>query len=212
MINGYYANDVLVMTTVAISKLLDVQNAVAKDGYKLVIYDAYRPSKAVNDFVIWAQDLNNTMNKPIYYPDVPKNQIIPEGYVSNKSSHSRGSTVDLTLIPLDRELNTNPTLLYREIKDGRVMPFYNDSSLDMGSSFDLFDPTSWPTDRNIGKEQYNRRMYLQQKMEENGFVSYPYEWWHFTLSNEPFPDTYFDFDICSDYNSTFSTVEDGIIP
>jgi zinc D-Ala-D-Ala dipeptidase len=195
VVDGYLTNQVLILTKAAANQLFAVQNDVLSDGYSLVVYDAYRPVKAVKDFVTWAQNLNATQTKYIYYPYVDKQDIIPDGFVANKSAHSRGSTIDLTLIELGERFSENPILSHRQLNDGRKVPYYNDSTIDMGSSFDLFDNVSLYTNQQINATQYEMRMYLQDKMIQYGFMPYLEEWWHFTLKNEPFPNTYFDFDI-----------------
>ena len=170
-INGY-EDPIAVTTKKCAEQLIKVNNFLNKNGLGLKIYDAYRPKSAVEHFVIWAKDINNTKMKDIFYPNVDKSVLFDKGYIAFKSSHSRGSTIDLTLINLKTK-----------------------EELDMGGSFDLFDESSHFDYKNLTNEQLNNRKLLQNTMMENGFVPLKEEWWHFTLKNEPYPDTYFDFKI-----------------
>ncbi|MEM1155337.1 MAG: M15 family metallopeptidase [Pseudomonadota bacterium] len=163
-----------VSTTQAALALIQVQEDLAQFDLGLKVFDAYRPQRAVDEFVQWAEDLEDVQTKAAYYPDVQKSQLIPEGYIAARSSHSRGSTVDLTLI---------------STRDGENTP------LDMGSPFDYFGPESWPDYPDLSAEQRANRMLLQSVMKRHGFASYAQEWWHFTLQAEPFPQRYFDFPI-----------------
>lgn len=141
-------------------------------GYGLKIYDAYRPQSAVDHFVQWAEDLGDTRMKASFYPDVDKKDLFAKGYIAARSGHSRGSTVDLTLI---------------DLKTGE--------DVDMGGSFDWFGELSHPSFRKITDEQYRNRMFLRDGMMKHGFVPIEEEWWHFTLKDEPYPDTYFTFPV-----------------
>jgi D-alanyl-D-alanine dipeptidase len=145
-------------------------------GYRLKVFDAYRPERAVKHFVLWGIEDQDIRMKPYFYPGLEKQELFEKGYIAKRSSHSRGSTIDLTLL----DMNTG-------------------KELDMGSPFDLFDVVSHPDNRDISDEQYKNRMILQQSMRRNGFCPIDCEWWHFTLDNEPHPDTYFDFPVSSGY-------------
>ena len=145
-------------------------------GYRLKVFDAYRPSRAVKHFVFWGIEDQDVRMKPYFYPELEKQELFSRGYVASKSSHSRGSTVDLTLL----DMNTG-------------------KELDMGSPFDLFSEVSHPDYRGITQAQYENRMLLQRAMLRNGFEPIDCEWWHFTLEQEPYPDTYFDFPVSSQY-------------
>ena len=192
---GYLANDVLILTHQAAKQLLKVQEEFMREGYMLVVYDAYRPKKAVQDFIAWGKDADDTRMKEKFYPYLEKKNICSSGYLATtRSAHSRGSSVDISLLPLNRRLY-HPVLRHRRLSNGKTIPFYDDGTLDMGSSVDLFDVVSWSTNENISPFQYKNRIYLQNKMIKFGFDIYEKEWWHFTLTNEPFPDTYFDFDV-----------------
>ena len=145
-------------------------------GYRLKIFDAYRPARAVKHFVFWGLEDQDLRMKPYFYPDLDKESLFAEGYIAKQSGHSRGSAVDLTLL---------------DMKTGK--------EVDMGSPFDLFSPISHPDCREITDEQYENRMFLQQAMVRNGFQPIDCEWWHFSLINEPYPDTYFNFPVSSAY-------------
>lgn len=170
-IDGYQKNCVITTKQTA-EALKKIQSILKKEGLSLKVFDAYRPQKAVNHFVRWAKVLNDTLMKKEYYPKVPKSQLFQLGFIASKSGHSRGSTVDLTLIHLKTE-----------------------KELDMGSSYDFFGEESHPFYKKITIKQQENRLYLRKIMIENGFKPYDNEWWHFTLKNEPFPDTYFNFPI-----------------
>lgn len=172
-IAGYEASRVI-LTEAAATALAGVQRDLATFGLGLLVYDAYRPTRAVADFVAWAQDPTDTEMKARYYPDVDKEDLIPGGYIAPRSSHSRGSTVDVTLV----SRGAGPA-----------------TALDMGTGFDLFSPRSWPTSTAVSPSARAHRLLLQTMMAKHGFVPYPQEWWHFTLRDEPFPDTYFDFPV-----------------
>ena len=193
-INGYHSN-VLILTQPTVTQLLKAQEEFIEDGYTLVVYDGYRPQKSVQYFTTWGKDVHDTKMKEIFYPYIDKRDIAPSGYLaSSRSPHTRGSTIDITLLSLNESLHS-PILQHRKLNTGRTIPFYNDGTIDMGSSFDLFDPVSWHTNKEISSAQYEMRMYLQKKMIKFGFKPYEKEWWHFQLKNEPFPNTYFNFDV-----------------
>ena len=174
-IDGYEA-PVALLTKEAARALKTVANQANVMGYRLKVFDAYRPASAVRHFVLWGiEDLDQRM-KPFFYPDLEKQALFAEGYIAKRSSHSRGSTIDLTLL---------------DMKTGK--------ELDMGSPFDFFSEVSHPDYRGITEEQYRNRMLLQRVMVRNGFVPLDCEWWHFTLKDEPYPDTYFDFPVSSAY-------------
>ena len=169
-----YEMPVALLTREAATALKAVSDDLLKSGYRLKIFDAYRPQKAVDHFVRWAKDLNDTRMKKYFYPELDKSVIIPKGYVLEHSGHSRGSTVDLTLF---------------DMKSAK--------ELDMGGPFDYFGELSHPDYRKITEKQYNNRMILRSAMTKHGFLPVDVEWWHFTLENEPFPDTYFTFPVIS---------------
>ena len=170
-INGYEAN-VCIISQKAVTALKLVQDELLSYGLSIKIFDAYRPQQAVDHFVRWARVLKDTVNKKKFYPDVAKRDLFNEGYIASKSGHTRGSTVDMTLV---------------DVKTGK--------ELDMGSDWDFFGPISWVEEKEITTQQRANRMLLQTIMLKHGFRHYPKEWWHFTLHNEPFPDTYFNFPV-----------------
>ncbi len=170
-INGYLKPR-CILTRDATDQLKKVQIELRKSGLGLKIFDAYRPQKAVDHFVLWAKDHNDIKMKTEFYPNVKKENLFKEGYIASKSSHSRGSTVDLTIISLKTH-----------------------KALDMGSNYDFFGPASWLNYPDITPLQRSNRNLLRSLMTKYGFNPYPQEWWHFTLKNEPFPDTYFDFPV-----------------
>jgi D-alanyl-D-alanine dipeptidase len=170
-----YPGDRCILTAEAAEALRQVRDDLRPFGFGLKIFDAYRPQRAVQHFVRWARDLSDTRMKQAYYPQVAKKDLFRLGYIASRSSHSRGSTVDLTIVVL---------------QDGRV-----GEELDMGTGFDLFSTASWPDSKAVTAEQRAHRLLLRSLMVRHGFVPYDKEWWHFTLSPEPFPETYFDFPV-----------------
>ena len=182
----------------AAESIAKVQEKVAKDGFNLVIYDTYRPIKAVESFVDWAGNSSNDADaKRDFYPYIDRSKSLEKGYMSNRSAHSRGSTVDLTLIEKSTILKPHHEIapIERELPDGRIFHFLDDGTLDMGSHFDLFDKASWLKDSLFSGEFLERRQYIQNIMKEHGFDDYRKEWWHYCLDNEPYPETRFDFDV-----------------
>ena len=172
-IDGYELPLAFITKKTAIA-LKNVSEQIRKQGLRFKIYDAYRPQKAVDHFLRWASDINDIRMKESFYPEVDKKDLFEAGYIAARSAHSRGSTVDLTL--------------------------FSDQGydLDMGSPFDYFGGISHPDYQDISEKQHENRMLLRDLMVKNGFIPYEKEWWHFTLADEPFPDTYFDFSISED--------------
>ena len=165
-----YEDPIALLTKDAARALKAVSNQANVMGWRLKVFDAYRPARAVRHFILWGiEDLDQRM-KPFFYPELEKQDLFRLGYIANKSSHSRGSTIDLTLL---------------DMATGK--------ELDMGSPFDYFSERSHPDSRAVTDEQYANRMRLQKLMTDNGFLPIDCEWWHFTLADEPFPDTYFEF-------------------
>jgi len=186
-----YEEPVVLLTRQAADSLRAVSDDLMKQGYRLKVYDAYRPQKGVDNFVRWAADISDTLMKPYFYPDLDKSVLFDQEYIMEKSGHTRGSTVDLTLFDMATE-----------------------KEVDMGGTFDWFGPESHPdfcgnpetgeytgnnskspTGRSITAEQFHNRMILREAMLRHGFKALDSEWWHFTLKNEPFPDTYFTFPV-----------------
>ena len=171
-----YEEPCALLTKEAARALKAVSNEVFVQGYRLKVFDAYRPACAVKSFVLWGIEDQDIRMKPYFYPDLEKQELFAKGYIAKQSSHSRGSAVDLTLL---------------DMKTGK--------EVDMGSPFDLFSEVSHPDCREITEEQYENRMLLQNVMVHNGFEPIFCEWWHFSLKNEPYPDTYFTFPVSSEY-------------
>ena len=171
-----YEEPCAVLTKEAARALKSVSSELNVMGYRLKVFDAYRPVIAVKHFVMWGIEDTDIRMKPFFYPDLEKEELFLKGYIATRSSHSRGSTVDLTLL---------------DMKTGK--------EVDMGSPFDMFSEVSHPDYKGITKEQYDNRMLLQSVMMRNGFEPFDTEWWHFTLRDEPFPDTYFEFPVSSAY-------------
>ncbi len=178
-----YLEPVAILTRQAADSLKAVSDDLMKQGYRLKIFDAYRPQRAVDFFMAWAKDIDDVRMKQYFYPELDKSVIVPQEYVAEKSGHTRGSTVDLTLFDMKLE-----------------------KEVDMGCTFDYFGLASHPSvlpGQEIGaykpitQEQYDNRMILQKAMLRHGFKLYDYEWWHFTLKDEPFPDTYFNFPVAT---------------
>ncbi|MCR5109275.1 MAG: haloacid dehalogenase-like hydrolase, partial [Lachnospiraceae bacterium] len=169
-----YEEPVALLTKEAATALKEVSDDLKEQGYRLKIFDAYRPQMAVDHFVNWAKDTEDVRMKEYFYPELEKADLFPQGYIMEKSGHSRGSTVDLTLFDMQTE-----------------------KEVDMGGTFDYFGELSHPDYKGITDEQYENRMILHDAMTEHGFDPYAEEWWHFTLKDEPYPDTYFTFPVSS---------------
>ena len=151
-------------------------NELCAQGYRLKVFDAYRPACAVKHFQLWGMEDLDLRMKQFFYPEIEKQDLFKKGYIAARSSHTRGSTVDLTLL---------------DMQTGK--------EVDMGGPFDFFGERSHPDFKGVTDEQYQNRMFLQNAMSRNGFVPLDCEWWHFTLKDEPYPDTYFDFPVSSAY-------------
>lgn len=170
-IDGYEANK-LILTEKAVMALKKVEAELNKEGLGLKVFDAYRPQRAVNHFKRWAKDIKDTLMRREFYPQVDKRDLFKKGFIASRSGHSRGSTIDLTII----HLNTK-------------------EELDMGAPFDFFGEESAYGYVHLTTQQRNNRLKLRKIMEKHGFRAYEKEWWHYTLSDEPFKDKYFDFPI-----------------
>ena len=170
-IDGYKKNTVIISNAAA-KALKKVQAELIQMGLSLKVYDAYRPQQSVDHFVRWAKKLNDTLMKQSFYPTVRKSDLFKLGFIASKSGHTRGSSVDLSIV----EIKTN-------------------KEIDMGSSYDFFGATSYSLYKKLSSRQEKNRMFLRNIMIKNGFNPYDKEWWHYTLVDEPFPNTYFNFDI-----------------
>ena len=167
-----YEEPVALITRQAAEALKAVNRELMAQGYRIKVYDTYRPQRAVSHFVRWAKAISDTLTKQSFYPEVDKRLLFKLGFIASKSGHSRGSTIDLTLV---------------HTQSGK--------EVDMGGVFDYFGQLSHPSYQQITKEQKANRMLLRRVMMKHGFVPLSTEWWHFTLKNEPYPDTYFDFPV-----------------
>jgi D-alanyl-D-alanine dipeptidase len=193
-VNGYGAARCLV-TRRAAAALSRVERALEPSGYRLQVYDCYRPKRAVDDFVAWSRSPPKGALTPEHNPAVPKGELFKRGYIAAHSAHSRGSTVDVTLVSLASELTGG----LREASTGRDCrdvqgPLAPDGTVNMGTTFDCFDERAHP-DAAVPAEARQNRERLRTAMERGGFVGHPKEWWHFTLAKEPFPTTEFDLEI-----------------
>jgi D-alanyl-D-alanine dipeptidase len=190
-----YSQPICVLTRPAADALHRIQQSLVRQGYSLKVYDCYRPQRAVNAFVKWAESPDRVMKRE-FYPEVDKSRLFVDGYIARRSGHSRGSTVDLTIV----KLPAPPTRAYRP-GEPLVSCFapraqrFPDTSIDMGTGFDCFDPRSHTLDPRIGGVQHADRLLLKRTMENAGFIGIPEEWWHFTYRDEPYPDTYFNFPV-----------------
>lgn len=168
-----YQEPIALLTKEAALALKKVSDEAISLGYRLKVFDCYRPQMAVDHFIRWSKELDNTITKDYFYPDLDKDKLFELGFVAKKSSHSRGSTVDLTLFDMKTQ------------KD-----------IDVGGTFDYFGELSWSDyTRTLTEKQINNRKLLKDLMTKHGFVPLKEEWWHFTLENEPYPDTYFSFPV-----------------
>ena len=173
-VNGYEKSR-CILTKEAAAALKRVQDELVRHQLGLKVFDAYRPQRAVNHFVRWSQDETDQQTKEMFYPHVAKRDLFREGYIAARSSHSRGSTLDLTIV---------------SIGEGDA-----NNELDMGTPFDFFGQESWIDSAKLNPQQRANRLLLRELMTKHGFRPYDKEWWHFTLIDEPFPDTYFDFPV-----------------
>lgn len=193
LIPGYLENKVILTGQAALS-LAKAQKYFIHEGYSLVVYDGYRPQKAVDYFVAWSMDKDDQIKKPEYYPDIDKAKVFELGYIAKKSGHSRGSTVDLTIIKLGQNLK-DIELKQKTLQNGQNILFLDDGSVDMGTGFDFLSTASHHDSELVDADAIEARNYLRFVMNRYGFKEYSKEWWHYTLADEPFPDTYFDFDV-----------------
>lgn len=170
-VKGYHVNRVVIHEKAA-EAVKKAQNLFLKDGFCILAYDAYRPARAVKDFLKWMEEPEDNRRKALHYPNIEKKDMLALGYVAEKSGHSRGSTIDLTLVNAE-----------------------TGEEVDMGGIFDLMDEKSHTLSKQITDQQRKNRLYLRKVMLESGFTDFDCEWWHFRLIDEVFPDTYFDFPI-----------------
>ncbi|WP_371672860.1 M15 family metallopeptidase [Streptomyces sp. NBC_00289] len=193
-----YLQPLCILTRPAAEALHQAQVKLLREGYSLKVYDCYRPQRAVNHFVRWAEDLDDQVMKSEFYPNVDKTRLFEDGYIAEKSGHSRGSTMDLTIV----RLPARPTRPYHPGEP--LVPCYAsqdqrfpDNSVDMGTGFDCFDTLAHTLDPRVEGRQRDNRLLLKSTLEDLGFVNLAEEWWHYTFKPEPYPDTYFDFPVSS---------------
>ncbi len=195
-VDGYEAPKCY-LTREAAEALSRVQADLKPFGFGIKIYDCYRPQQAVDHFVRWAKELENTATKTEFYPTVDKKNLFRDGYIAARSSHSRGSTVDLTIVELPPA--EQPEFVLGETEQSECFlpqdERFPDNSIDMGTGFDCFHELSHPENPDVREKQRLNRLLLKTLMEKHGFTYYDKEWWHFTMEDEPFPDTYFNFKI-----------------
>ena len=181
-----YEEPCAILSKEAAAALKEASDEAVRRGYRLKIYDAYRPQRAVAHFMRWAKDTSDTRMKQYFYPDLDKSVLFAQGYIAERSGHSRGSTVDLTLF---------------DMKSGK--------ELDMGGTFDWFGKESHPDWRGVTDKQFANRMILREIMTAHGFKPIDEEWWHFTLKDEPYPETYFDFPVAGTLRPAASSQSDN---
>jgi D-alanyl-D-alanine dipeptidase len=194
-INGY-ERGTCILTKQAAAALSAIQKKLRSQSLSLKVYDCYRPTRAVADFVAWSRNPRQMAMKQPFYPNINKADLFKLGYIALQSGHSRGSTVDLTIVAL-------PPKKQLPYKKGVFLPAcdsvdqiqHYDNTINMGSGYDCLDPISHITNRKMSRAAYHHRLFLREKMIENGFKPYDDEWWHFTLENEPYPNTYFNFPV-----------------
>lgn len=191
-----YRSPTCILTRAAAEGLRRAQQEFVERGYTLKVYDCYRPQRAVDEFVAWAENLADQRMKAEFYPRVDKSTLFADGYIAEKSGHSRGSTVDLTLVALPAAAEPSylpgQPLVDCAAPEGIRFP---DNSIDMGTGFDCFDTLAHTLDPRIEGDELKNRLLLKEGLEHQGFVNYDQEWWHFTYRPEPYPDTYFDFPV-----------------
>ncbi|MEU3621739.1 M15 family metallopeptidase [Amycolatopsis coloradensis] len=189
-----YVQPLCLLTRQAAEGLRTAQRRLLRQGYTLKVYDCYRPQRAVDHFVRWAKDLADEEMKAEFYPNVAKDRLFADGYIAEKSGHSRGSTVDLTIVKL-------PPRPQRPYRPGEALTpcfaasRFPDNMVDMGTGYDCFDTLSHTDDPRITGEARANRQLLKSTLAAAGFRNLPQEWWHYTLNQEPFPGTYFDFPV-----------------
>lgn len=194
-IQGYFASE-CILSAQAAQSLHAVQSELKQSGLSLKVFDCYRPQMAVNDFIAWSKNPKDQQMKTEFYPRVNKKDFFKLGYVMAHSGHSRGSTVDLTIIAMPvRESSAYHPGQKLFSCYGPYQQRFHDNSIEMGTGYDCMDVLSHGDNHAINMIAYHNRILLKDIMTKYGFVPYPEEWWHFTLKTEPFPMTYFNFPI-----------------
>ena len=180
-----YERATCILSEPAAAALAKVQREAQANGLTLQIFDCFRPQRAVDDFVRWARDPADLKRMATYYPRVPKRELFERGYIAENSGHSRGSTVDLTLVVID------PARAAGVLQGNLAL----EGEVDMGSPFDLFDPLSHTANPDMPEHVRHNRAWFAALMDRHGFSNLPEEWWHYTLRDEPYPQTFFDFPV-----------------
>lgn len=189
-----YQSPKCILTKEAADALKKVQDELGSSSLSLKVYDCYRPQRAVDHFVKWAKDISDTRMKKEFYPVIEKKNLFRDGYIAYQSSHSRGSAVDVTIVPIPVPEQED----YFQGQKLRECYFpseqrFKDNGVDMGTGFDCFHELAHTANNRLLPKQRANRLLLKTVMEKHGFTNYEKEWWHFTLKAEPFPDTYFNF-------------------
>jgi len=194
-VDGYLA-PMCILTRPTADALRRAQGEFLEQGYTLKVYDCYRPQRAVDDFVAWAENLADQRMKAEFYPRVDKTQLFDDGYIAGKSGHTRGSTMDLTLVALPAE-ESAPYVPDQPLIDCTAPQAerFPDNSIDMGTGYDCFDTLAHTLDPRVEGDQLKNRLLLRDGLEKQGLVNYENEWWHYTLDPEVYPDSYFDFPV-----------------
>lgn len=195
VVRGYKASK-CILSKPAADALIRVQKEARALQMTVKVYDCYRPQQAVDHFVEWASDVADTKMKKEFYPYVDKKNLFRDGYIARRSGHSRGSTLDLTLVslpPKSQPVYRDGDPLVECVRN--VAERYADNSIDMGTGYDCFDVRSHTAAINVSAEAKRNRSLLKSMMEKAGFKNLPEEWWHYTLVNEPYPETYFNFPV-----------------
>jgi zinc D-Ala-D-Ala dipeptidase len=194
-VDGYEANE-CILTERAADALKRAQIELAGKNLSLIVWDCYRPTRAVRDFINWSRSQHRSLMKDEFFPNTNKDKLFERGYLSSHSAHSRGSTVDIGLVP--SALRTLPTFDAAMALLPCTAPKgvrFDDGTIDFGTGYDCLDPLSSTNNPNVSREAHFHRILLKRVMQHYGFKSYPREWWHFTFLNEPFPGQNFDFPI-----------------
>ncbi|VVE24338.1 D-alanyl-D-alanine dipeptidase [Pandoraea horticolens] len=190
-----YDAPVCLLTSKTAQALKSVQDRLLPMGLTLKVYDCYRPQSAVDDFARWAKNLSSMEMRTEFYPEVEKSRLFSDGYIAYRSGHSRGSTVDLTIVPADSQIPAYDSKRKQVSCTSPASQRAPDNSLDFGTGFDCFSPLSHPDSQGVSPQQRANRLLLQSLMVQAGFKPLDTEWWHFTLAKEPYPDTYFNFPV-----------------
>jgi D-alanyl-D-alanine dipeptidase len=192
-----YRDPVCILTRPAARALHRAQRALRRDGYGLKVYDCYRPTRAVDQFARWAANLADQKMKREFYPRVDKRRAFELGYIAHRSGHSRGSTVDLTLVKLPAKAQPAWDGRLRSCT-ARYRTRFRDNGVNMGTGYDCMDPRAHTFDPRITGRAHRNRLRLRRAMDHVGFAPYDNEWWHFTLRGEPYPERYFNFAVHRD--------------